>query len=116
VPKTSKIEGIKETVRLLKDIKPTEPEYVHGAIIVSKKLIAQLCVLELLPIMTLDEIAVECGVDEKSVRFWRDCDQCPKLNNFVKLIALYERVRENCGKTSGKSKDASTVNKRLTAS
>jgi len=90
----SKANYKKATQEALRLLTSADDSDIHDIIVVSKKLVAQLQTLFLLRFLTLDEIAERCKVNEKTIRFWRDADQCPNLNNAIKLETLYESLRQ----------------------
>ena len=80
-------DAIQEAGRLL-----SLPEYhnVEDALTIARKLIAQIEIIELKKSgYTNTQIGAVVGVNEKTIRFWCDADQCPNLNNAIALDELY---------------------------
>lgn len=86
---TNTEQAIEKALTLLAFAEYKNPDDV---VIISKKLIAQIYILELYR-MGYDRFAIagEVGVEEKAVRMWLNADHCPTLEHLAKLERFYKK-------------------------
>lgn len=95
-------DGVKKAIKLLTEsLEMENGAFDAFASDVALKLNVQLTVYRIYKLQKLltgkinnAEIARKIGVAEKTLRYWRDCDQTPSMDRFLKLNKVYENYKK----------------------
>ena len=98
-------EAVSEASRLLDKLVDKRLQnknwFVDEATEISKKLVSQLRVLELIRMgLSPTVIAKRVGVSPTTVLRWRDADHAPKSHHAGKLVLLYRKMRRYAQKST----------------